>query len=446
LFKNNIVIRMEKEDVELRRTIEKHFDEKETKEFVVQALKIPHSNTKYWERDLQLHFYIQKFIKPLFEEFGIETWVDDYGNLIAKIGKGIANKRVLIIQHAMAWGAAEDEEEYTKCSPIHEVGEVIDAEKLGIEGFNPKDYGIEGEVVWGRDGSECVSNLIAAVEAARIIARAGLEIPGEVMFIVTAGGHQASSSNIFHLIHNDEIRADMAVHAGFYPDIVIGGVGRVDLKITVYGQVSHSSFYNEEQGLNAIDGALILLNRLKKIMPFPPGPRDPDIGVGPKLIPIAIESFPKPPTFAWGLGSAGHTRQGLVRIAFDRRVVPGESIDEAIKQIKEVVGDLSPFKYKIERGAYHFPWKVPRNAEVVKKLSRSVEIMLRIKPNVRYGMAAWDVGAVNKLGIPCVMFGAGGPMIMKPPIGPHTANEFAVLKWVYDCAKVYAHFAATSTT
>lgn len=437
-------------DKDLKNAIEKYFDVKETKEFVVEAVKIPHINTRYWERDPQIHFYIQRFLQPLFEEVGIETWTDDQGNLIARIGKRESGKRTLIIQHAMAWGAAEDEDEYNKLSPIHESGEVLDAKDLNIKGFNPEEFGIEGEVVWGRDASETIPSTIAAVEAARTLARSGVEIPGEVLFIVTSGGHQGSSDNIFHLIFNDEVKADMAVHAacmaaGQHLTIGVGSLGRVDIKLTIYGKLGHTSDYKEEKVLNAIEGALIALERLKKIMPFPPGSIDPDFGVGPKIAPIAIESFPKPPTFAWGLGSGGHTRQDVVRIVFDRRVVPGESVDDAIQQMKDAIGDLAPFKYKLERGAYHFPWKVPKDAPAVKILSESIRIMLEKEARLSYSTAAWDHGSVNRLGIPCVKFGAGGPICSNPPVGPHTKHEFAVLNWIYDVAKVYAYFAVKST-
>lgn len=430
---------------DLNKAIEENFDAKETKKFMINALKIPHSNTKYWEREPQLHYYVQKFVRPLFDEMGIESNVDDAGHLIARMGKKRNKKTVMIVQHTMAWAGGEGEE--APCCDLHEIGEVVDSKNLGIKGFDPAKYGVDGEVVWGRDGTECASPLVSAIEAARILARSEVEIPGEVIFVITAGGHQASSGNIFHVILNDEVKADMAIHAGWYPYITIGGIGRMDIRATVWGQVSHSSFYGEDQGLNAIDGAMTMLNRLKTIMPFPPGPKDPDIGVGPKLIPIAMESYPKPPTFELGLGSGGHTRQGEVKMVFDRRVVLGESIDDAMNQMKQTIGDLSPFRYRLERGAYHFPWKTPggKNSVLVKTLEESAKIFCKTPPQTMYGTAAWDMGAVNRLGIPCVMFGSGGPMILKPPVGPHTENEFAVLNWVNDVAKVYAHWAVSAT-
>ena len=57
---------------ELERTIEEHFDAKETKEFVIKALKTPHCNTKYWEREPKLHYYIQRVIQPLFDEVVVD--------------------------------------------------------------------------------------------------------------------------------------------------------------------------------------------------------------------------------------------------------------------------------------------------------------------------------------------------------------------------------------
>ncbi len=441
---------MEK-DKELVNTINKYFDVKEIKEFVIKAVETPHSNTRYWERDPSIHHYIQRVIQPWFEEVGLNTWVDDAGNLIVKMGKGKSGKRAINVQYGMAWGPAEDDNEIAKLSSIHEIGEVIKAENMGIPGFDGVAFpGVEstrirGEVVWGRDGSEYVGSLVAAVEAARIIARSGLEIPGEFAFIVTAGGHEATANTIFHLIHNDEIKADMGVSCGGFPIINLGGCGRIDLRLTIYGEVGHTSNYNPKEWLNAIDGALIAFDRLKKIMPFPPGPKDPDLGVGPKLAPIAIESYPKPPTFDMGLGSLGHTWQRMVKIGFDRRVIAGENVDDAVKQMKDAIGDLSPFKYKVERSAYHAPWKVPRDSPVVKTLSNSIQQTSGIKPPLMYFPAVCDIEGINRSGIPCPSFGACGPFLNKPAIGPHTRNEFTVLDWVYGAAKAYAHFAVKST-
>lgn len=407
------------------------------------VMKTDRANTYYYDRDPKFHRYLQTVLRPQFDELGIENFTDDYGNLVATMGNK-RGKKIMIIQHSMEWGPTEEEPQ--TLSQIHSPGDMMDVSKLGIRGFNPKEFGIEGEVVWGRGGCEAAGGAIAAVEAARMLARAGTKINGEAMFVITAGGHSAASDNIFHLLLNDELKSDMAIHQGFYRSgggaIQIGGRGRVDIRLAVRGRVSHSS--QDEGGSNALAGALVALDRLKKIMPMPNDKVDSESGQRPRLTPIVMESYPKPPGHLWGTGSAGHTLQSLVRVTLDRRILKGETVDGAVDEIKQAIGDLSPWKYRVERGAYHFPWSVPKSAPVVKLTSDAVSEMLGAKPNLEYEEAAWDWGAPNLLGIPCIAYGTAGPMVVDPPIGPHCENDFASLNRICDVAKVYAYFAATA--
>ena len=432
----------------LKENLENALDVKATRQLTVKAMKSDHSNSYLYDRDPKIHHHILKIFRPELDKYGTDTWVDDYGNLIARVGENKTGKRVLVIQHAQEWGPTEEEEK--TLSTIHEPGDVVPVEKLGIAGFDPAKHHVHGEVVWGRGGCEATGGCVAAVEAVRMLARSGVKVPGQAIFVITAGGHSAASDNIFHLLINDEIKADMAIHQGIRgmanqaeQTIATSGGGRIDLRLTVLGRVSHSSNYSP--GFNAVDGALTALERLKKIMPIPNDKVDPQTGQKTRLTNIGIESFPKPPGHLTGTGSAGHTLQGSVRILLDRRILPSENVDDAIGEIRSAVGDLSPFPYRVERGAFHFPWHVPRNSQVAAAVSQSVTAMTGSAPDLVHVTAAWDMGAVNKLGIPCVMYGTSGPMVVDPPIGPHCENDFATLDWIYDAAKVYAHFAVSAT-
>jgi len=55
----------------------------------------------------------------------------------------------------------------------------------------------------------------------------------------------------------------------------------------------------------------------------------------------------------------------------------------------------------------------PKLVSVVTILSESVKQMLGKDPKLIYQTSAWDMGAVNRLRILCVKFGAGGPFVLK---------------------------------
>lgn len=407
------------QDLDVRGIIDGHFDAASVRRTAVEVAQTPCPQTELYEREPLILRAIREFYRPRFEAAGCETWIDDYGNLIASQGAG-AGGHALFLSYAMAWT------EGTMPNPWS--GEVMDG----------KPYGIDGEVVWGRGGSEYHPSNVALLECARIVHESGIEIAGRITYVVSSGGHTSSSDPVYHLIHNDRVRADLCITPGTR-EIVLGNMGRLDLRLNIFGKSVHSGG-EIAVGLNAIEGGLIAIDRLQAIMPYPPnGHADPDMGRG-RLSIIGLASYPFSPGFHNGVGSGGHTLQNLMRVMLDRRLPPGQDVEEAIAEIRAAVGDMAPWRVTFEPGALHYPWKHARTAPVVLSVAQAHEIALGEPAEMRNIEFTIDAGYMNEVGIPTVMYGA---MDMRYS---HGDVEFTNLPETERITRVYAAWAIANST
>jgi acetylornithine deacetylase/succinyl-diaminopimelate desuccinylase-like protein len=403
-----------------RAIVDRHFDERAVKEAVIRIARSRTPQTELYEREPQILRAIRTMYRPAFESFGCDTWIDDYGNLIATQGKDEAGQTVMFMSFAMAWM------EGTMSDPWS--GEVMDG----------KPFDIDGEVVWGRGGSEYHPTNAAMLECARIVHESGVDIPGKIIYVVSSGGHSSSSDPVYHIIHNDQLTADLCITVGS-PLVVLGNMGRLDLRVKVYGKSVHSGG-ELEVGLNAIEGGLRALERVEKIMPFPPkGVQDPDMGQG-RLSIIGLGSYPFSPGYHDGVGSGGHTLQNLMRIMLDRRLAPGQDVQAAVDEIRDAIGDMTPWRVTFERGALQYPTKHQKDDKIVKSLVEAYKAALDKEPSYGYVDYTIDAGYMNIAGIPTIMFG-GIDMRFA-----HGDTDVTSLPVTYRVAKVLTTWAITNAT
>lgn len=403
---------MEKEQV--LATIGKHFDEERVVEQAVEIARTPCPQTELYEREPSILSAIRNLYRPAYDAAGCATWIDDYGSLIATQGNG-EGPHLLFLSYAMAWT------EGTMQRPWE--GRVMDGSR----------YGIDGRIIRGRGGSEYHPTNVAQLETARIIHESGVQVNGTITYVVSSGGHTSSMDPVLHLIHNDDIRADLCIIPGS-KKIVLGNMGRLDLRLNVWGRSVHSGG-ELSVGENAIEGGLEALNRLKSIMPFTPkGVEDPDMGKG-RLSIIGVGSYPFSPGYHEGVGSGGHTLQNLMRIMLDRRLPPGQDVDEAIDEIREVLADF-PFRVTYERGALQLPTKHAPDATIVTTVDEAYQAALATTPERGYVDYTIDAGYLNHVvDIPTLMFG-GIDMRFA-----HGDDDLMQVNDLSDLSKVFAYWA-----
>ena len=398
--------------------VDRYFDAEAVKQMAIRIAKTPCPQTELYDREPLLLDAIRTLYRPAYEACGCDTWIDDYGNLIATQGEDNGGKTLLFMSYSMAWGIGTMQNPWS--------GELMDG----------TPFGIDGEVIWGRGGSEWHPTNAAMLETARIIHESGGKLSGKVIYVVSSGGHTSSSDPIYHLVYNDGLVADMCITPGT-KEIVLGNMGRLDLRVNVFGKSVHSGG-ELSVGSNAIEGGLQALNRLEPIMPFPPKAlRDPDMGQG-RLSVIGLASYPFSPGYHNGVGSGGHTLQNLMRFLLDRRLAPGESVKDAVDEIREAIGDMSPWRITFERGALQYPSKHDIDSSLVQSVADAYRAALSAEPDYRYVDYTIDAGYLNMVGIPTIMFGAIDMRFC------HGDTEFTNLNDTYEISKVFAIWALTN--
>lgn len=386
-----------------KRVIEQNLRYEGVKELLIKLVRVESPQTDLLEEEPRVLSLIRDMIGPELERSGLRSHIDTKGNLIATVkGRGQA-ERLLLVSYAMNAAPSTMQNPYS--------GAVLDG----------APYEIEGECVWGRGACEQKGSLAAMLAAVKFVAGCRAELPADFHFVTSTAGETGRHDSIAHVLEHGGIQADWGIIDG-PPEIQLGNKGRVDVLVVVRGKQAHSS--RPWEGINAIEGAARVLERLRPLMPYPSDKSHPELGKV-SLTPTAIESFPK----------ATHTIQSECRIVFDRRLLPGDDPAQAIEQLEKAIGNIEPFTVEVKRRDFMYPSEVSKDAEVVQTLSQAVRIMLGRDPEYSYSTAANDTGLLNVKGIQTVNYGSRDIRFQ------HTDHDLVSVQSVFEAAKVFAFLA-----
>ena len=257
--------------------------------------------------------------------------------------------------------------------------------------------------------------------ALKFVARCRAELPADLHFVTSTAGETGKHDSLAYVLAHGGVQAEWGIIDG-PPEIQLGNKGRVDILVTARGKQAHSS--RPWEGINAIEGAVKVLERLRPLMPYPSDRAHPELGKV-SLTPTSIESFPK----------ATHTIQSECRVVFDRRLLPGDDPEEAIEQLEKAIGIIEPYTIEVKRRDFMYPSEVSKDAEVVQSLSQAIRFMLGRDPEYGYATAANDTGLLNVKGIQAVNYGSRDIRFQ------HTDHDLVSVQSVFDAAKVFAFMA-----
>ena len=386
-----------------KRLIEKNLGYDEVKRLTVKLVQHPSPQTPRLEAEPQVLALIRDVIKPELEHSGLKPVIDKMGNLILHVKGQSRAERLLLVGYAMNAAPSTMQNPYS--------GEIVDG----------APYTLDGECVWGRGACEQKGSLAAMMAAVKLIGASKVELPGDLYFVVSTAGETGRHDSLAFVLDHGSVEADWCIIDG-PPEIQLGNKGRVDVLVTVKGKQAHSS--RPWEGINAIDGAMEVLERLKPLMPYPEEKSHPELGKV-SLTPNAIESFPK----------ATHTIQSECRIMFDRRLLPGDEPAQAIQQMKDAIGNPEPFAVQVEARDFMHPSEIGKDAEVVRALEHAIRSMLGYEPQFSFSTAANDTGLFNFRGIQAINYGSRDIRFQ------HTDHDLVPLDNVFNAAKVFAFLA-----
>jgi len=386
-----------------KKLIEKNLQYDEVKRLAVKLVQHASPQTAKLEAEPQVLALISEVVKPELERAGLHPFIDKIGNLVLQIKGRESSGRLMLVGYAM--NAAPS----TMPSPYS--GEIVDG----------APYKLDGECVWGRGACEQKGSLAAMMAALRFIGLNKAELPSDLYFVVSTAGETGRHNSLAYVLDHGNVNADWCIIDG-PPEIQLGNKGRVDVLVTVKGKQAHSS--RPWEGINAIDGAMNVLQKLQLLMPYPETRAHPELGKV-SLTPNAIESFPK----------ATHTIQSECRIMFDRRLLPGDDPVKAIEQMRDAIGKIDPFEIIVEPRDFMYPSEIGKDAEVVEALEQGIRTMLGYEPRFSFSTAANDTGLFNFRGIQAINYGARDIRFQ------HTDHDLVAVDNVFNAAKVFAFLA-----
>jgi succinyl-diaminopimelate desuccinylase len=386
-----------------KKLIEKNLTYEEVKRLLVKLVQHASPQTERLEAEPQVLALIHDVIKPELERAGLHPSIDDMGNLILRLNGRGRSDRLMLVGYAMNAAPSTMQNPYS--------GEIVDG----------APYELDGECVWGRGACEQKGSLAAMMAAMRFVGAYKVELPADLYFVVSTAGETGRHDSLAHVLDRGKVEADWCIIDG-PPEIQLGNKGRVDVLVIVRGTQAHSS--RPWEGINAIEGAMKILERLKPLMPYPEEKAHPELGKV-SLTPNAIESFPK----------ATHTIQSECRIMFDRRLLPGDDPRKAIQQMRDVIGKIEPFEIEIQPRDFMYPSEVSKDAEVVRALEHGIRTMLGQQPAYSFSTAANDTGLFNFRGIQAINYGSRDIRFQ------HTDHDLVSVNKVFDAAKVFTFLA-----
>jgi succinyl-diaminopimelate desuccinylase len=383
-----------------KKLIEKNLSYDEVKRLAVKLVRHASPQTELLEAEPQVLALISDVIKPELEQAGLKPAIDRMGNLILHLKGRTRNERLMLVGYAMCAAPSTMQNPYS--------GDIVDG----------APYKLDDECIWGRGACEQKGSLAAMMAAVKFIGASKVELPSDLYFVVSTAGETGRHDSLAFVLDHGNVETDWCIIDG-PPEIQLGNKGRVDILVTVKGKQAHSS--RPWEGINAIDGAMKVLDKLKSLMPYPESTSHPELG-NVSLTPNAIESFPK----------ATHTVQSECRIMFDRRLLPGDDPAKAIQQMKDALGKIAPFEIEITPRNFMYPSEVGKDAEVVRALEHGIRTMLGYEPKFCFSTAANDTGLFNFRGIQAINYGSRDIRFQ------HTDHDLVSVGNVFNAAKVFA--------
>ena len=278
---------------------------------------------------------------------------------------------------------------------------------VGVEGMvhDPFAAEVRGNRIYGR-GSADMKGGLAAMCAAAV---AGHASGANRQILITAVVDEEYESLGMRALMASGIRAEAAIVAE--PTrlaICPAHRGFVWLDVSLRGRAAHGSRY--DIGVDAITHAGLLLAELDQLETTrESGPLHPLLGRG-SLHASKIRG---------GFGMSTYPEE--CELAIERRTLPGESAEKAVREITDACARIKAkhanFDARVTLTTAQLASDVSADSPIVKRLRGALEgerLPIRIE-----GMSAWtDAALLNEAGIPAVCFGPGDIALA------HAAEEF----------------------
>ena len=323
--------------------------------------------------DPKLVHYVQSVLRPKIQDLGAYDIQDvPLNQLLVRLGDGASGDSLLLMVYTPT--------QHNNLMPDPFSGKIARA----------SEFGYEEPCVFGQGVSQNKGHHAVMLAVLKLLTEQDVRLKGTLHFAVNNEGrssHHCSDAILAALDPKPEFALLMT---GTSMRISLGNRGRVDVNVEIRGKAVHTSA--PERGLSAIEGANEVLNRLKSV---PLEGNHPILG-GRHVFAYQMLFEPLAP----------HTYPEVARLRVDRRLLPGDDIDQAVSDVRDAIGDRSPYEVKVERGEHMLPALVDPEHRGVAALSEAHLRVYGTKPETFYGQGTYDAGGPCAAGVPAVMYGA----------------------------------------
>lgn len=263
--------------------------------------------------------------------------------------------------------------------------------------------------IYGRGSSDMKGSLGAMVYSMWALKEAGARINGDIIATFTTDEELGGYTGIQYLIDRGIINKTMDYCIstdGWIEDIGIASLGDIEVAITVWGKAEHSGI--GWLGINAIEHAAALIGRLvdlgKKV-----GERRSRIPIKP----IGDVRFMRPGLYVNVIegGLKANIIPQKCTISVDRRIIPEESLEESLREIREViegyVKEHPEVRIDMHPKAYYPPEVTNPDHPLVKIVNETVKEVIGVELPAVGVQGSSDIAFINALGVPTVGIGVG---------------------------------------
>ncbi|OPY55064.1 MAG: putative metallohydrolase [Methanosaeta sp. PtaU1.Bin112] len=259
--------------------------------------------------------------------------------------------------------------------------------------------------VYGRGVSDCKGSIAALIAALDALLEKG-KPKYNLSVLLTTDEEVGGYSGLCYLTDLGLVKGDMMLCMdGFSDDVVIGSNGIIHWDLTVHGKSVHSG--SSFLGINAVEKSIPVMNALMDLKKAVQSRRS--------LLPAssALEAMGKKnliPILNITMINGG-IKENIVpdicNLRGDRRVIPEESMDEAMAEIERALKPLDvDFDLKFYPG--YPPMSVNSDHPWVWEVRNAVERGMDFFPRLSGAQGSLDQAyATEKTGIPTCVFGVG---------------------------------------
>jgi succinyl-diaminopimelate desuccinylase len=283
---------------------------------------------------------------------------------------------------------------------------------------------IHNERVYGRGAGDDKASVTAQVMAAIALARSGVPFDGALIVTEVADEEIGGAAGAGFIVEEGHVEADyVIVGEQTFGQICVGERGGAPVKVTVFGQTGHAA--TPWKGVNAIEGIARVITALREeLWPILAARKHPFLNQSTATISM-IEG-----------GVKTNVIPDRCTIHIDRRIIPGETPEGAVAEIREIVeraiADVPGLRVEVSAPR---SGRLAIEADPQSPVSQALQAATRHigKEVVLTGFFAGTDGKhFAKRGWPTLIMGPGDPATA------HTPDEWVGIDEVIEATKLYA--------